>query len=173
MVDHLTEKKRSWNMSRIRSRHTKPELIIRSLLHRSGYRFRINYAKLPGNPDIVLPKHETAIFIHGCFWHRHPNCSKTTMPNTNREYWKKKFERNIKRDKKRKNELKKLGWKVITLWECNIMKDPLEVLNFVIDSLGDDNYKHPDKEISRTRIIKIAEQKSNYYLNKTTYKKNE
>ena len=121
MTDHLTKDKRSWNMSRIRSRHTKPELILRSLLHRSGFRFRINYNKLPGSPDIVLPKYKTVIFVHGCFWHRHPNCSKATTPNTNRPYWKKKFDKNVSRDIEIRKELKRLKWRIIVVWECEVM----------------------------------------------------
>jgi len=115
MTDHLTKDKRSWNMSRIRSRHTKPELILRSLLHRSGFRFRINYNKLPGSPDIVLPKYKTVIFVHGCFWHRHPNCSKATTPNTNRPYWKKKFDKNVSRDIEISYIPARCGWQSIVL----------------------------------------------------------
>ncbi|MBU0676720.1 MAG: very short patch repair endonuclease [Verrucomicrobia bacterium] len=94
MVDHLTPEKRSWNMSRIRGKNTKPELIVRSLLHRMGYRFTVNgplNKKLPGKPDIVLPKYRTVIFVHGCFWHRHRGCKGSTTPSTRREFWKEKL----------------------------------------------------------------------------------
>ena len=118
MVDHLTKKKRSWNMSRIRSKDTKPEIIVRSLLHGMGYRFRLHGKDLPGKPDIVLPKYKTVIFVHGCFWHRHKGCKRCTTPSTNKDYWLKKFERNIANDRMYKKMLKIKGWKVIIVWEC-------------------------------------------------------
>ncbi len=122
MTDHLTKEKRSWNMSRIRSKDTKPELIVRSLLHRMGYRFRLHRKDLPGKPDIVLPKYKTVIFVHGCFWHRHKGCKGRTTPSTNKEYWDKKFLRNIEKDKANRRDLKKAGWKVIVIWECESKK---------------------------------------------------
>lgn len=118
MVDHLTREKRSWNMSRIRSKNTKPEIIVRSLLHRMGYRFRLHRKDLPGKPDIVLTKYKTVIFVHGCFWHRHKGCKRCTTPSTNKDYWLKKFERNIANDRMYKKAIKKDGWKVIIVWEC-------------------------------------------------------
>ncbi|MFA5689293.1 MAG: very short patch repair endonuclease [Kiritimatiellales bacterium] len=120
MADHLTPEKRSWNMSRIRGTDTKPEILVRSMLHRAGYRFRKNVKTLPGKPDIVLPKYKTVIFVHGCFWHRHKNCKDATTPKTNKAFWNKKFERNVANDKKHARELKKLGWRVITVWECQV-----------------------------------------------------
>lgn len=164
MADHLSKDKRSWNMSRIRSRHTKPELILRSLLHRSGFRFRINYNKLPGSPDIVLPKYKTVIFVHGCFWHRHPNCSKATTPNTNKGYWQKKFDKNVSRDIEIKKELKKLKWHIIVVWECEVMADPLSVLEYIITQLDNSTYKNFPIEVDRNKIMKIAEKRSSYYL---------
>ena len=152
-------------MSRIRSRHTKPELILRSLLHRSGFRFRINYNKLPGSPDIVLPKYKTVIFVHGCFWHRHPTCSKATTPNTNKNYWQKKFDKNVSRDIEIRKELKSLKWHVLVVWECEAMADPLLVLKSVIKQLGIRTFKKYPVETDRSQIMKIAEKRSNYYLN--------
>ncbi|MDD2237227.1 MAG: very short patch repair endonuclease [Kiritimatiellae bacterium] len=119
-MDHLTSKQRSWNMSRIRGADTKPEILVRSMLHRAGYRFRKNVKTLPGKPDIVLPKYRTVIFVHGCFWHRHKGCKRATTPSTNVEFWQKKFAANIANDKKHACELRKLGWKVITVWECEV-----------------------------------------------------
>jgi DNA mismatch endonuclease (patch repair protein) len=121
MVDTLDAVRRSWNMSRIRNRNTKPELIVRSLLHRMGYRFTLNgplNKKLPGHPDIVLPKHRTLIFVHGCFWHRHEGCRDTTTPKTRTAWWIKKLSGNVARDKKNQSALRDAGWNVITLWEC-------------------------------------------------------
>jgi len=105
-------------MSRIRSKDTRPEKTVRSLLHSMGYRFRINRTDLPGKPDIVLPKHQTVIFVHGCFWHRHKNCKRCTIPKTRTEFWLQKFEKNVLRDKKNQKVLRKLGWRIIVVWEC-------------------------------------------------------
>lgn len=122
MVDHLTKEKRSWNMSRIRSKNTKPEILVRSLLHRLGYRFRLQCRNLPGNPDIVLPKYKMAIFVHGCFWHCHKGCIDSHIPKSNTVFWKTKLEKNRKRDQQRQKELAKLGWKVHVIWECETKK---------------------------------------------------
>lgn len=120
MTDHLTKEMRSWNMSRIRSKDTKPEMIVRSVLHKMGYRFRLHRKDLTGKPDIVLPKYKTVIFVHGCFWHSHKGCKRCTIPSTNKSYWLAKFERNIKKDSTNKTLLKKMGWKVLVIWECEI-----------------------------------------------------
>jgi len=113
-------------MSRIRSKDTKPEVILRSALHRKGFRFRKNYSKLPGNPDIVFPKYSTVILVHGCYWHRHNGCKNAATPKTNTDFWIKKFAKNIERDDEVKKKLEKVGWKVIVVWECEIStKDKL------------------------------------------------
>lgn len=122
-VDPLTPRKRSETMSRVKSVNTKPELRVRSALHRMGYRFRLHRKDLPGNPDIVLPKHRTVVFVHGCFWHQHPGCRKATIPQTNREYWESKLGRNVERDRKAQQALVEQGWRVLTLWECKIPRD--------------------------------------------------
>lgn len=119
-MDTLTSEKRSWNMSRIRGVHTKPELAVRSMLHRMGYRFRISDKTLPGKPDVVLPKYRTAIFVHGCFWHRHPGCKYTYMPKSHLDFWSRKFVENVMRDKNNISLLKKAGWLPIVVWECEI-----------------------------------------------------
>ena len=118
MVDHLTKAKRSWNMSRIRGKDTKPEMIVRSLLHRMGYRFRLHHKDLPGKPDIVLPKYKTVIFVHGCFWHQHVRCKESHMPKSNPSFWKSKLLRNVERDKRYQKNLAELGWRVLVVWEC-------------------------------------------------------
>jgi DNA mismatch endonuclease (patch repair protein) len=119
-MDILSKEKRSWNMSRIRSKNTKPEIAVRSLLHRAGYRFRLHVNYLPGKPDIVLPKHKTVIFVHGCFWHRHPGCKYAYTPKSKRKFWGKKFKQNIERHKKVTRELEIIGWRVIVAWECEV-----------------------------------------------------
>lgn len=127
-TDVLTKEQRSWNMSRIRGRDTKPETLLRSLLHRAGYRFRLHVANLPGRPDIVLPKHRVAIFVNGCFWHRHEGCRYATIPSTRREFWQAKFDENVKRDQRNQSRLLTEGWRVITVWECELKASPEEAL---------------------------------------------
>ena len=121
-MDSLTKEHRSWIMSRIRSTDTKPEMVVRSFLHRNGFRFRLHVKDLPGHPDIVLPKYKTVIEIRGCFWHRHKGCKKSTIPSSNTEYWLTKFKQNVKRDKRHAKELKALGWQLIVVWECETTK---------------------------------------------------
>ena len=133
MTDRISKEHRSWNMSRIRSTDTKPEIIVRKLLHALGYRFRL-YGKvnkrlyktgiLPGKPDIILTKYKTVIFVDGCFWHRHKECKRAAIPKSRTEYWENKLSRNVERGLQNRQTLKALGWYVITIWEC-------EVLNFV------------------------------------------
>lgn len=118
MVDRLTPERRSRLMSKVRSRDTKPELLVRSLVHRHGYRFRLHRRDLPGSPDLVFSSRRAIIFVHGCFWHRHPGCRKATVPGTRREFWRKKFARNVKRDKIVRETLEQDGWRVLTVWEC-------------------------------------------------------
>jgi len=128
-MDSLTKEKRSWNMSRIRSGNTNPEMQVRSLLHRAGYRFRIHDRKLPGRPDIVLPKYKTVIFVHGCFWHRHEGCKFAYHPKSRTEFWEEKFNATVERDRKKTAELRSAGWRVIEVWECELEKNPQAVVH--------------------------------------------
>src|SRR5450631_68630 len=107
-------------MGRIRGRNTNPELIVRSLLHSLGFRFRLHSRTLPGRPDIVLARHQTVVLVHGCFWHRHPGCRYCYVPKTRKAFWQTKFDSNIDRDKRTKRELVRLGWTVVTVWECQL-----------------------------------------------------
>jgi len=120
MADTVSKAVRSRIMSSVKQRHTKPEMIVRSLLHQLGYRFRLHRKDLPGSPDIVLPKFRTAIFVHGCFWHQHENCGKSRRPSSNQDYWNTKLDENITRDKRKEKELSKLGWRIATVWQCEI-----------------------------------------------------
>lgn len=126
MVDSISKERRSWNMSRIRSKNTKPELIVRSLLHKRGFRFRLHVRDLPGKPDIVLPKYKTVIFVHGCFWHRHLGCGGATIPKSRTEWWIEKLDGNVKRDLKIERDLKALGWKTIVIWECELENETMD-----------------------------------------------
>lgn len=135
MADRLTPEKRSWNMSQIRGKDTAIEVRVRKYLFGLGYRYRKNDKRLPGKPDIVLPKYLTVIFIHGCFWHRHPGCKDATTPKTRTDFWMEKFSRNVENDRKHKEQLETDGWKVITLWECDINKMFEETMNQMLREL--------------------------------------
>ncbi len=117
-VDRISKEHRSWNMSRICAKNTKPEIAVRSFLHKHGLRFRLHRSDLPGTPDIVLPGRRVAIFVHGCFWHRHPQCKYAYSPKTRKQFWKKKFAENVQRDRTAARQLRQQGWQVIMVWEC-------------------------------------------------------
>ena len=131
----MTPEQRKMNMSHIRSTDTLIEVRVRKELFHRGFRYRKNVKTLPGKPDIVLSKYRTVIFIHGCFWHRHEGCKKATSPKTRTEFWQKKFKRNVDNDRKHKAELEQMGWKVITLWECEIQKKFDEIIDGLIKEL--------------------------------------
>lgn len=126
MTDVHTKEIRSYNMSRIKSRDTKPEMLVRKFLFANGFRYKLHDKKLPGKPDIVLPKHKTAIFIHGCFWHGHPNCRKFVLPKTRTEWWLNKINANKAKDTKSLKALTKDGWKIIIIWECRLNSKKLK-----------------------------------------------
>ena len=120
MSDTLSQIQRSYNMSRIRGKNTKPEILVRKGLHARGFRFRLHNKKLPGSPDIILPKYGVAIMVNGCFWHGHKGCRYATKPKTNIEFWEAKIARNRHRDEVTTAHLEALGWTVITIWECEL-----------------------------------------------------
>lgn len=119
-MDIFTPEQRHKVMAAVKGRDTKPEILIRKLLFSLGYRFRIQRKDLPGKPDIVLPRHKTAIFVNGCFWHQHPGCAASRIPASNTEYWAAKLSRNAERDRKNYALLREMGWRVIVIWECEI-----------------------------------------------------
>lgn len=172
MTDTLNKEHRSWVMSRIRSRDTKPELFVRSLLHRSGYRFSLKTKSLPGKPDFVLPRYKVAVFIHGCFWHRHsdPDCPIAKVPKSNVRFWKKKLTTNTQRDQISTEALHSQGWTVITAWECEVSQTPLLVLERLLRVLEDCGGKRTEQVplagIDSTRMKKVAEARHRYNLNK-------
>lgn len=122
MTDVFSAEKRRQIMASIRSKNTKPELRVKKLLRRLGISYRSN-SRLPGRPDVVLPKNKTAVFIHGCFWHRHPGCPRASTPSSNKAFWRHKFEANVLRDNKCRRELRHLGWRTMVIWECQLSDD--------------------------------------------------
>ena len=120
MPDFLTPAGRSERMRRIPSANTAPEIKVRKALHKLGFRYRLQGKKLPGRPDLVLPRHRAVVFVHGCFWHRHGNCKVASTPKSNTEFWKEKFDRNVARDARVARELENLGWRVFVVWECEL-----------------------------------------------------
>jgi DNA mismatch endonuclease (patch repair protein) len=121
-MDTLTKERRSWNMARIRARDTRPELLVRSYLHKQGFRFRVHVKDLPGTPDIVLPKYKTLIFIQGCFWHGHEGCKEFRLPKTRTEWWAEKITRNKKKEAENSVKLDELGWNSLVIWTCELRK---------------------------------------------------
>src|SRR5262245_33195523 len=119
-MDRLTRERRSWNMSRIRGRNTRVEVVVRSVLHGLGFRFRLHGPRLPGHPDIVLSRHRTVVFVHGCFWHRHRRCQLAYTPKSHLAFWSDKFSANVARDFRNRRQLRRLGWRVVVMWECQV-----------------------------------------------------
>ena len=127
MTDVHSKEIRSYNMSRIKGKNTKPELLVRKFLFVNGFRYRLNVKTLPGKPDIVLPKYKTVIFINGCFWHGHKGCRYFVLPKTRTEWWLQKISGTQNRDHEAKTELEKLGWEVIIIWECELKKEQIQI----------------------------------------------
>ena len=167
MADRLSKEERSELMSHIRSVNTKPEVALRRALWRRGFRYRVNVKNLPGSPDIVLPKHRTVVFVHGCFWHGHNGCKEYTVPKTNTEFWVKKVERNQERDQEVWRKLEAKGWSVEIVWECELVKakfaDTVERVTADIIENGDLYRKHRQERREsmelRLQERKIAEKK--------------
>lgn len=138
MADTFTPEVRSRTMRAVKNRNTRPEVIVRRLLHAMGYRFRLHRKDLPGSPDIVLPRYRKVIFVHGCFWHGHPGCNRSTRPTSNTDFWDAKIDRNIARDEKAMQELISLGWQVFTIWECDLrdIESIKRNLTLFLDSTG-------------------------------------
>jgi len=115
-------------MARVRGKDTAPEMVVRRLVHRMGYRYRLHRKDLPGKPDLVLPRHKLVIFVHGCFWHRHAGCSRSTMPQTRADFWEAKFSATVERDRAQTDALQAAGWRVLVIWECDLLdRDRLEM----------------------------------------------
>jgi DNA mismatch endonuclease (patch repair protein) len=169
MTDILTPAQRSRLMSRVVGRDTKPEWILRSALHRLGFRYRLGGCGLPGRPDLVLPKYRSVVFVHGCFWHRHADCKRATLPRTNAAFWKEKLERNVARDREASAALEALGWKVILVWECALYRDPLAAAALVVAALTEGVKVQRDDTrgvgtLDARRLLRVAEEKRRYRI---------
>lgn len=139
-MDVHSKETRSYNMSRIKGKDTKPEILVRKYLFSRGFRYRLHDKKLPGKPDIIFPKYKTVIFVHGCFWHGHENCRYFTPPKTRTEWWMNKISGNIKNDSQKRELLEKKGWHIITVWECQLKKGKRETtLNELISKIQENN----------------------------------
>jgi len=161
-MDIWDKEKRSNVMSKIKSTNTKPELMLRKFLFSKGMRYRINYKKLPGKPDIVFTKYKTIIFVNGCFWHGHENCKIAHLPKTNTDFWQNKISRNIERDNKNVQNNILLGWKVLVIWECEINKNNLEnIYNRILDAISEDlenkTFKITLYTENEERVSKVSE----------------
>ena len=155
MTDTQTSEQRHANMAAIHGKDTKPEMVVRRWLWRHGYRYRLNHPRLPGRPDIVMRKYKTCIFVNGCFWYGHEGCRFYTIPKTNREFWVEKVERNRERDLRVRNKLTMMGWRCITIWECELKpklrEKTLESLAYTLNKMylkdyGAKLYEIPDQE---------------------------
>ncbi len=162
MADAMTPEQRSRCMAAIKGKDTKPEMIVRKYLFSRGLRFRVQVRKLPGNPDIVLPKYKTVIFVNGCFWHGHEGCKYFRLPKSNVEFWKEKIERNIERDRESMRALLDLGWKVIRVWECELRNkaNREETLNEIYNSITSPD--GCDYSLEETDIPMAAEPETGY-----------
>jgi DNA mismatch endonuclease (patch repair protein) len=134
-MDRVSAQIRSRMMSRIRSKDTQPELLVRRYLHAAGYRYRLHVSSLPGKPDIVFPRRKVCVFVHGCFWHLHSGCRDGTIPKSRTDYWRKKLYKNKDRDARHMRDLRKKGWKVFRIWECELERKPKKVIDRIADFL--------------------------------------
>jgi len=157
VADVFPPDKRAQIMGRIGGRDTKPEIRVRSLLHALGYRFRLCRRDLPGKPDIVLPRFKTVVLVHGCFWHGHPGCRRATIPTTNREFWATKIAGNQARDARVEAELKRLGWSVVVIWQCELKTESLVVDRLVAalprDHAGPSGGREPKIAVPTRTIV--------------------
>ncbi len=163
MADVLTADQRHRCMSRVRSKDTKPEILLRKALWKNGFRYRVNITSLPGSPDIVLPKYRTVIFIHGCFWHGHKNCKNASIPKTNTEFWEAKISRNQQRDQEVWRQLEAKDWCVIIVWECELKKAVIDETIIRVEAeirLNGERKRHEREERKASRIAYLQERKA-------------
>jgi DNA mismatch endonuclease (patch repair protein) len=173
MADILSQEQRSVLMSKVRSSDTKPEWILRCALHRLGFRYKLKNKDLPGSPDLALPKYRTVVFVHGCFWHRHASCRDASMPKSNQSFWAKKFSENVERDAKNAEALSQQGWKVIIIWECELVNKTIETIEKVVHTIRSglhplSEIRYPQLDLERKELLTAAEQKVRYRIDKKT-----
>lgn len=168
-MDKLTKEQRHRCMSAIRGKNTKPEIVVRKFLFGRGFRYRLNHPRLPGHPDIVLRKYRTVIFVNGCFWHGHDNCKYYRLPKTNVDFWRKKVERNKKRDVEEQRQLAAMGWHCITIWECQlkpkVRAQTLESLAFTLNHIFLEDRKIKIYTISEDEDTPMAAEPEMEYTN--------
>lgn len=168
-MDKLTKEQRHRCMSAIRGKNTKPEIVVRKFLFGRGFRYRLNHPRLPGHPDIVLRKYRTVIFVNGCFWHGHDNCKYYRLPKTNVDFWRKKVERNKKRDVEEQRQLAAMGWHCITIWECQlkpkVRAQTLESLAFTLNHIFLEDRKIKTYTISEDEDTPMAAESEVEYTN--------
>lgn len=168
-MDKLTKEQRHRCMSAIRGKNTKPEIVVRKFLFGRGFRYRLNHPRLPGHPDIVLRKYRTVIFVNGCFWHGHDNCKYYRLPKTNVDFWRKKVERNKKRDVEEQRQLAAMGWHCITIWECQlkpkVRAQTLESLAFTLNHIFLEDRKIKTYTISEDEDTLMAAESEVEYTN--------
>jgi DNA mismatch endonuclease (patch repair protein) len=169
MTDIFPADQRSIAMSRVRSGDTKPELILRSGLHRLGIRYRLRNKHLPGQPDLVFPKYRSVVFVHGCYWHRHPGCKDATTPKSNIDFWVRKFAENVERDRRTENRLIAAGWRVLVVWECQLIKETIETIRQVQSWLSQGTTANPPFHydqplIDREQLLSAAEKRVRYRI---------
>lgn len=168
MTDRLSERRRSENMSRVRGADTRPEWILRCALHRLGFRYRLGNRKLPGRPDLVFPKYRAVVFVHGCYWHRHPGCKNASTPKSNTAFWRAKFAENVARDRRNEQALAEQGWRVMAVWECELTDHTTETIRKVAQWLtgaaGDDGFRYDTSIVQRDVLLAMADKKVRYRI---------
>ena len=169
MTDTLSKKQRSKAMSKVRSTDTKPEWILRCGLHRLGFRYRLRNRQLPGRPDLVFPKYMAAVFVHGCYWHRHPGCKDASTPKSNASFWAAKFAENVERDQRTQRTLERFGWRILVVWECELIKHTAETIRKVASWLvqgspHDKGLSYDGCMVDRGKLLAVAEEKVRYRI---------
>ena len=169
MTDIFSPDQRSFAMSRVRSGDTKPEWILRSGLHRLGIRYRLRDRHLPGRPDLVFPKFRSVVFVHGCYWHRHPECKDATTPKTNVDFWMRKFAENVERDRRSEEQLNAGGWRVMVVWECELVKETIETIRKVARWLEQGTasrlrFHYDESVMERSRLLSVAEKRVRFRI---------
>ena len=163
MTDIVSKKQRSKLMSKVRSRDTKPEWILRCGVHRLGFRYRIKNNRLPGCPDLVFPKFHAAVFVHGCYWHRHPGCKDASTPKSNVDFWEKKFTENVERDRRSIRQLENLSWRTLVVWECELTRNTVETIYRVANWLSKGNTCNYCG-MKQHELLSVAEKKIRYRI---------